>query len=264
LVGTFDRSVGRNVFGRDPALYDRARPRYPEQVFDVIRERCGLRPGTAVLEIGPGPGLATRRLLELGASPLVAVEPNQALAGYLAESTQGAVTIVQAPFEEADLPDSSFDLGMAASSFHWVDSAVGLEKVRRLLRPGGWWAMWWNVHGGQNPEDAFHLATLQLLEPLEGQPWNRDRPYASDVRDRIADLRTADFENAEAELIRWRKRFDTAGIRDLYSTFSPIARLPDAEREALLDAVADVAAREFGGVVDRPMLTPLYTARRAD
>ena len=68
-MAAFDRSVGRNVFGRDPALYARARPGYPERVFEVLRERCGLRPGAAVLEIGPGPGSATRRLLELGARP---------------------------------------------------------------------------------------------------------------------------------------------------------------------------------------------------
>jgi SAM-dependent methyltransferase len=261
-MATFDRSVGRDVFGRDPALYDRARPRYPERVFDVLRDRCGLRPGTAVLEIGPGPGLATRRLLELGASPLVAVEPNKALAEYLDGSTEGAVSIVQAPFEEADLPESSFDLGTAASSFHWVEPDVGLEKVRRLLRPGGWWAMWWNVHGEENPEDPFHVATSPLLEPLEGRPWNRRRPFAPDIEGRIADLRAAGFEDPEAELIRRRATFDARRIRDLYSTFSPIARLPDAERETLLDAVADVAEREFGGVVERPILTPLYTARR--
>ena len=53
------RSEGRTVFGRDPALYDRARPGYPERVFEILRDRCGLRPGTAVLEIGPGPGTAT-------------------------------------------------------------------------------------------------------------------------------------------------------------------------------------------------------------
>jgi SAM-dependent methyltransferase len=260
-VSTFDRSVGRTVFGRDPALYDRARPRYPERVFEVLRERCGLGPGTAVLEIGPGPGLATRRLLELGADPLVAVEPDPALAGYLAQTTSGAVSIVRAPFEEAELEESSFDLGVAASSFHWVEPDLGLTKVRRLLRPGGWWAMWWNVHGEQDDSDPFHVATTHLLEPLEGRPWNRHRPFAPDVERRTADLLEAGFVEPEAELIRWSKRFESAGIRDLYATFSPIARLPDGQREALLDAVANVAETEFGGVVERPILTPLYTAR---
>jgi SAM-dependent methyltransferase len=255
-VTELQRSDGRIVFGRDPALYDRARPGYPERVFELLRDRCGLREGSAVLEIGPGPGTATRRLLALGADPVVAVEPNPALAAYLDEATSGAVALVVAPFEEAELPDSSFDLATAASSFHWVEPEAGLSKVRRLLRSGGWWAMWWNMHGDQTAADPFHQATTVLLGPHVASRWS-----ALDADARFADLAAAGFVELEHEVVRWTATFDTAGTRDLYATFSPIARLPETEREVLLDAIADVAATQFGGSVARPMRTPIYTAR---
>jgi len=80
-VPQIDRREGRRLFGADPIAYESARPGHAERVYELLVGRCGLRPGTNVLEIGPGTGQATRRLLDLGASPLVALEPDPALAG---------------------------------------------------------------------------------------------------------------------------------------------------------------------------------------
>jgi hypothetical protein len=89
-----DKAFGREAFGLDPAGYHAARPGYPDWVYDVIHEHCGLRQNTAIFEIGPGTGIATRRLLELGANPLVAVEPDNRLAGFLCETIQSdALTV---------------------------------------------------------------------------------------------------------------------------------------------------------------------------
>jgi SAM-dependent methyltransferase len=259
-----ERPEGRSLFGRDPAGYDVARPDYPDRVFELLVERCGLGEGSAVLEVGPGTGKATRRLLELGARPLVAVEPDPALAAHLRVVFGVALDVVEAPFEDADLA-GGFDLGVAATSFHWVEPAVGLGKVWRLLRPGGWWAMWWTQYGDESGEDAFRDATRHLLSDPDPRPWVRlpGRPwFAADVSARRDDLVAAGFEAVEHELVRRTVRFDTARIRALYATFSPIARLPAEERERLLDAVALVAERDFAGVVERPLPTVVYTARR--
>jgi SAM-dependent methyltransferase len=257
-VSGVERSEGRTVFGDDPAAYDRARPGYPERVFDILRERCGLGDGAAVFEIGPGPGTATRRLLESGARPLYAVEPNPAFAAYLDTSTHGVVSLLVEPFEEAELQASSFDLGVAASSFHWVDPTVGLAKVRRLLRPRGWWAMWANLNGDQTDADPFHRATQHIVGPPAPGPFGT----LLDSDARLGELTAAGFEDAAYELVRWSCTFDAAAIRALYATFSPIARREPTERERVLDAIAEVAVDEFGGVVERTMLTPIYTARR--
>src|SRR5215510_178184 len=98
----------RRLFGGDPG-----RPDYPSRVYDILTARCGLRSGVATLEIGPGSGLATRRLLALGANPLVAVEPDERLATYLSEQLQAAglsIDLRVEAFEEAALEGSSFDL----------------------------------------------------------------------------------------------------------------------------------------------------------
>src|ERR1700761_1436733 len=75
-----DSRFGRVAFGEDPDSYHATRPAYPAWVFEVLRERCHLTPGTSTFEIGAGTGLATRPLLDLGANPLLAIEPDPRLA----------------------------------------------------------------------------------------------------------------------------------------------------------------------------------------
>jgi SAM-dependent methyltransferase len=126
---SIDREFGREAFGLDPRGYHAARPAYPEWVFEVLRARCGLAPNAVTFEIGPGTGTATRRLLELGANPLVAVEPDDRLAAFLRETIPDkALTVVISTFEEAVLQEASFDIGLSATAFHWLNEDLALTK----------------------------------------------------------------------------------------------------------------------------------------
>jgi SAM-dependent methyltransferase len=263
-VRSFARSEGRHAFASAAALYATARPGYPERVYEVLRDRCGLGPTTSVLEIGAGPGLATTRLLERAAS-VVAVEPNPALAEQLRArlGTAANLDIVVAAFEEADLPSASFDLVVSATAFHWLDPDVALPKIREVLRPGGRLALWWNVFGDPALPDAFHDATEPLLRDLESGPagGSGGGEYALDVAGRTDELARFGFVDIAHEEVRWTLVLDPAGVRGLYATFSNIARLPEARRIQVLDALERVALDEFGGRVERGMVTPIYTAR---
>jgi len=264
-VSQIDRTEGRRLFGADPAAYDRARPGHPDRVYDVLVARCGLELRTAVLEIGPGTAQATRRLLELGADPLVVVEPDLALAAHLADAFGAGIEIRVVALEGAALSKDSFDLAVAASSFHWVEEALGLEKLFEALRPDGWFAMWWTLFGDGEEPDAFITATSPLLEDLQASPsrGGEGRPaFALDSEARSRALRTAGFEDLEHEVVRWATSWDTEGIRALYGTFSPIARLDEPHKKEILDGIARIAAREFGGRVERTLTTSLYSARR--
>jgi SAM-dependent methyltransferase len=259
----------RRLFGGDPGGYDLARPDYPSRVFEVLTARCGLRPGAATLEIGPGSGLATRRLLALGADPLVAVEPDERLAAYLSARLRAegrSVDVRVGAFEEVTLDASSFDLVVSATAFHWLDQPVALATVGRILRSGGWLANWWNVFGDAFGVDAFHEATRHVMEPLGRPAANPDGrlPFPLDAEARLADLRAAGvFDEIDHEILPWPARFDPSQIRALYGTFPNVSGLPEPRRSEVLDALAAVAEREFGGLVERTFYTSIYTARRA-
>ena len=64
----FARDEGRSVFGTVASIYAPGRPDYPERVFEILRDRCGLGPSRRVVDIGAGTGQATQRLLEAGAT----------------------------------------------------------------------------------------------------------------------------------------------------------------------------------------------------
>jgi SAM-dependent methyltransferase len=197
------------------------------------------------------------------------IEPDRALAEYLRKAlraTDAEIEIHVAPFEEVELPAESYDLGVAATSFHWVEQRAGLRKAWRLLAPGGWWAMWWNVFNDPQRADPFHDATNSLFRGLPHSPTagERGRPqFALDVEVRTRDLAEAGFEDIEVKVIPWTASLSTAQIRDLYSTFSPVARLAPAERASFLDRLTAIAEQSFDGHVERAFQTVLYTARRA-
>lgn len=260
-----DKSVGRRFFGTDPQSYDTARPGHAEEVYDILRERCRVGPGSKVLEIGPGTGQASRRLLELGADPLVAVEPDPALADFLHAALGDRVELRVTALEDAELEPDAFDLAAAASSFHWVEEELALAKLAAALRPGGWIALWWTVFGDETRPDPFRRAVEPLFEgiphgpsaPQEGRP-----SFALDAERRLEALASAGFDELRHDVVRWSREWNTAGIRSLYSTFSPISVLEPEHRTAFLDSIARVAEREFGGRVEKPLVTSLYTARR--
>jgi SAM-dependent methyltransferase len=259
----------RRLFGGDPGGYDRGRPDYPSRVYEILTARCGLRAGTATLEIGSGSGLATRRLLALGADPLVAVELDDRLAAYLSAQLRAAghsVEVRVEAFEEAALDASSFDLVVSATAFHWLNQGAALAKAGRILRRGGWLANWWNVFGDPIGVDAFHEATKHFMEPLGRPAANPDGrlPFPLDAEARLDDLRaTGVFDEIDHEIMPWLARFDPNQIRALYSTFPNVSGLPEPRRSAVLDALAAVAESDFGGLVERTFYTAIYIARRA-
>ncbi len=268
-MSEIDRTEGRRAFGGDAAGYDRARPAYPEAVYQILRDRCGLCAGTRAFEIGPGTGHVTRKLFEAGAGSVVAVEPDERMAAFLLTALapfRDRLEVRVQPFEVTELADASFDLGIAATSFHWLEPGLSLRKVAAALRPAGWWAVWWNVFGDPERPDAFHESTRHLFRepdyrPPAGASWSQK--YATDVDARLAELRSEGrFEEIRAEQIRWSLTLDARGVREMFATFSVVTRLPPDVRRTFLDRLERIADERFGGRVEKPMLTPVYIARR--
>ena len=99
-----------------------------------------------VLELGPGPGLVTRRLVQQSAATtgtLTAVEIDAALASALQQRfTQQGLHVVEASASYLPFPDASFDVVVCCTMLHHIpsrsDQDKALREAVRVLRPGGW------------------------------------------------------------------------------------------------------------------------------
>jgi SAM-dependent methyltransferase len=257
------REEARAIYGSDTQGYDAGRPDYPAIVYETLTARCGLRAGALVMEIGPGTGLVTRRLLAVGAR-VVAVEPDHNMAAHLTAVVSGDVQIIRETFEHAALPQDKFDLAVAATSFHWVDQAVGLPKLGRLIKPGGWVAVWWTIFADPDREDEFQDALRARTG--EGDPGGqRNTGFQLDVAARRRDLAgKAGLADVAGNLIRWTADLNTAQLRALYASMMTIRRRPATDQQRILDQICLVADEDFNGRVQRPFITAMYTGRRPD
>jgi len=271
VVGSFDQHrARRGLFGNDVASYDAGRPGYPEHVYELLRTRCGLRAGRRVLEIGPGTGQATGRLLD-GGGQVTAVELSGDMADLLRLKFQhGELKIAVGVFEDVELDPGSFDLVVAATAFHWVPTAAGLQRCADLLKSGGWLALWWNFYGDPGRPDPFNEALRPILQQLA--PTLLDVPgeenlvsgvpaYVLDSDARVAEIEASGrFGAVEHEVIAWSGRHTSEELRSMFASFSPWLALPAEQRTLALDALERLATEQFNGMVERPYLTPLYTA----
>lgn len=261
----------RHLFDLWADEYGDGRPGYPPLLAQRLVDRCGLGRGAAVLEIGPGAGQATQLLLDAGAE-VVAVEPGTRFARRLIERFgDERLTVINADFEHAELPDEPADLVAAGTSFHWIEPSVGLELAAERLRPGGSLALWWNHYGDPGRADLFRTALQPTLrrhmvaftDAVDGGAAIGAHPYALDAVARIEEIAASGrFGPVTHELIPWTMHQTAAEARTFFSSFSQWMAMDDHVRAVLLDHVERLVIEEFGGSVSRPCLTAVFTTQR--
>ena len=119
--------------------YERYRSRYPSQVIDILKNRCGLLPEHHVADVGAGTGMLSELFLQHGNS-VVAIEPNdemRAVCEQLASAWPGLL-VKKGTAEETGLETASVDFVTAGRAFHWFDASRTKPEFRRILRPGSW------------------------------------------------------------------------------------------------------------------------------
>lgn len=265
-MASIHSSPGATKFGEDADLYDYARPAYPEGLFDWLHERCGLNAQSDCFEIGAGTGHATLPMLARPLRYILAIEPDARLAEKLRTKAAGdsRLTIDIARFESVNPPPAMFDLGFAAMSMHWLPRMKALTKAREALKPGGRFAMWWNVYHNSAEPDAFGRATAHLFNGIEQDP-NATAgagAFALDAAARTGELRSAGFRDVERCLFEQEVTFTPERLSALYATFSRVRMAPADTRARLLGEAERIARQDFGGAVTRTVSCSAFLGRR--
>ena len=173
--------------------YARHRPGYPEPVVARILEVSGLLPpraGTLVVDLGCGTGISARTFAARGVRVL-GIDPNASMLGE-ARAAGGGPQYRAGDASATGLPDASVDLVVAAQAFHWFDMDAALREIRRVLRPGGHLAAFWNLRRRGTP---FNDAYESLLKRYSSE-------YGALFRDEgtLARLRARSGLGARADL----------------------------------------------------------------
>jgi SAM-dependent methyltransferase len=133
--------------------YHLNRPSYPAALVDWITAVTGLVPPARVADIGCGTGIASRLFSERGFT-VVGVDPSQEMLTFAHDA--GRAQYVRGEAAATGLASRSMDLVIAAQSFHWFDAAAALREFRRVLRPHGWCAAFWNLRGPTPLVDEYY------------------------------------------------------------------------------------------------------------
>lgn len=241
------------------ADYVRYRPDYPPALLDWLRDDLGVTPAWRVADVGAGTGISSQMFLEAG-HDVIAVEPNAAMreaaVAWLGENPR--FRAVDGRADATSLSDGSVDLVTVAQAFHWFDPETARKEFRRILRPRGLAAIWWN---------SRRLSGTPFLEGYEALLQRYGTDYAS-VAERYADddSMRAWFGDALRGTARFahRQRLDFEGLRGrlLSSSYAPKAGQPN--HEPMLRALRELFdATAVDGTVSMDYDTRLFVGALA-
>lgn len=254
----------RTTFEEVPDLYDRARPGYPDQLFDDLTALSGIPEGGRLVEIGCGTGQATVPLAERGFR-IVCVELGERLAAVARRNLAvfPNVEIVNADFEAWEPARADFDAIVSFTAFHWIDPEVRCEKPARLLRAKGALAVVATQHVRRKGADPFWADVQEDYDAIVPSEENRPPPYPEEVGDLSAEIAASGlFENVGASRHLWDVRYTEDAYIAVLDTYSSNRALDPETRQQLYDRIRRRIEARSEPMVTKTYLATLNVARR--
>jgi SAM-dependent methyltransferase len=232
------RRSRRRSFEDVAELYDRARPLYPEPVFDYVVVLAGLDDGGRILEIGSGTGQATLPLAERGLE-IIGVELGARLAAVACRKLAAfpRVEIVNASFETWEPVRAEFDGVVAFTAFHWIDPDLRYAKPTKLLARDGALVVVETKHVLPSGGDEFWVEVQADYDAVVPSEANRPPPRPEEVGDRSREFEVAGYRKVDVRRHLWDVTYRADEYVALLATYSRNRALDDDTRRRLLDRI---------------------------
>jgi SAM-dependent methyltransferase len=258
------RRSRRKSFEDVAELYDRARPVYPESVFDDLFE-LGLAEGSRVLEVGCGTGKATLSLAARGLE-VVCVELGADLAAIARRRLAAfpRVEIVNAAFETWEPKRAEFDGVCAFTAFHWIDPDARYAKPARLLAADGALAVVDTKHVLPSGGDEFWAEVQADYDAVVPSDENRPPPNPDDVSDRSLEFEEAGFRSVAVRRRLWDLTYGPDEYIGVLGTYSGNLALNPGTRRRLFERIHARIEAAPGGTVRKTYLATLTVGLRPE
>lgn len=247
--------------------YEQTRPTYPPQLIDRAVKLALSSQDARILEIGCGPGTATKDFAKLGYS-MVAVEPSIRACELARQNClpYPQVEIINTTFEEWPLRSQKFDAILAATSFHWVSPEIVCEKIAAALKDNGFLILLWNTPPQPSYETHQQLLhkVYQDLAPSLGKYENKEIHLRNvkGISKNITESGT--FQEINSEHLVTDVTYSIDDYLALSSTLSPYIALEAQQRSDLFTRLKMVLGESLGSSIKLKFLSILQVMQLQD
>ena len=217
----------KDLFSGHSDLYLRARPHYPDALFDWIAAEAPARGGA--WDVGCGNGQASVALATRF-DHVVATDPSQKqLANAVANPR---IDYRNEAAEDTTIADRSVDAVTVAQALHWFDLAAFIVEVQRVAVPGALFAAWCYAHCSVTP--AVDAVIAHLYEDILGTYWSPERKLVDEGYASLA----LPFASVGIQAFEMRVEWNLQQLLAYLTSWSAAQKYLKATGE---DAVASVA-----------------------
>jgi SAM-dependent methyltransferase len=227
----------KDLFSSAAASYARFRPAYPAPLFAWLGENLERR--RLAVDVGTGSGQVAVALAS-HFDAVLAVDPSEAqLANAVAHPR---VEYRRAAAEATEAATASADLLVAGQAFHWFRQEPFFAEVRRVVRPGGLFAVWCYALARISPE--VDAVVGELYQDYLGPYWQPERGLVeSHYREVIF---PASFLELPAPPFEMQQLWRLEHLVGYLGTWSPLESYQRAKGVNPLEAILPQLTRAWG------------------
>ncbi|MEH1833114.1 MAG: methyltransferase domain-containing protein [Nostoc sp.] len=261
---SIDLEQRKNWYSPAAEAYNKARPRYPEELIHQIVEVAQLSRNSKILEVGCGPATATVAFAQLGCS-MICLEPNPNFFRLAQHNCQPYpnVEIQNTSFEEWALETSEFDAVLAATSFHWISPEVGYPKAANALQESGYLILLWNKELQPCYEVYQRLSQIYQLHAPSLDRY-QDRETQEEILRGLGKMAidSGQFKDLISRQVVSEVTYNIDEYLMLLNTYSPYLKLAPHNKEALFAGLRHSIEDDFGGSLHLSYISAFHIAKK--
>ncbi len=235
-----DRGL-KKTFGKASKLYDSARVGYSQNLINDVISSSRIPKNGKILEVGCGTGKATIMFGEKGYD-ILAIDISEDLVALARRNTPHLPNIHYdvVSFEDADLKPNSFDLIVAAQSWHWTDPKIRYKKAHKILKDSGVIAVFYKY---QDDSKSAFVAEVRSLYRKHCPKFPDDFEQRQQHFGESA-IASNLFGNLEERTYEIYFKFSKEKYVGLIQTLSYVAALEEEDKKRFLTDLSDLLEQE--------------------